>query len=61
MAYQSKNKTELANAAGVSRRTLERWLTCHADQLKAFGVRKYDKMLPPSAVRYICETFDIDI
>lgn len=54
-------KSELADAAGVSLKVLNRWLEPHRLQLAAFGVGKYDKMLPPSAVRYICITFDIEL
>ena len=59
--YKSMLKSELADAAGVSLKVLNRWLEPHRQQLAAFGVGKYDKMLPPSAVRYICSTFDIEL
>lgn len=54
-------KNEIARAAGVSLKVLNRWLEPHRQQLAAFGVGKYDKMLPPSAVQYICITFDIEL
>ena len=59
--YKSMLKSELADAAGVSLKVLNRWLEPHRQQLAAFGVGKYDKMLPPSAVHYICITFDIEV
>ena len=61
MAYKAMYKYELARAAGVSVKVLNRWLESHRQQLAAFGVGKYDKMLPPTAVRYICSTFDIEL
>ena len=57
---KSMYKNELARA-GVSLKVLNRWLEPHRQQLSAFSVGKYDKMLPPSAVRYICITFDIEL
>ena len=58
--YKAMYKNEIARAAGVSLKVLNRWLEPHRQQLAAFGVGKYDKMLPPSAVNYICSTFDIE-
>ena len=54
-------KSELSRAAGVSLKVLNRWLEPHRQQLTSFGVGRYDKMLPPSAVNYICSTFDIEL
>ena len=54
-------KNELARAAGVSLKVLNRWLEPHREKLTTLGVGKYDKMLPPSAVHYICITFDIEV
>ena len=59
--YKSMSQSELANCAGVNRRTLFRWLLKHKKQLVALGVVPNAKTLPPAAVRYICETFCIDI
>ena len=50
MPYKSMYKSELARAAGVSLKVLNRWLEPHRQQLSAFGVGKYDKMLPPISV-----------
>lgn len=61
MSYKAMYKNELADAAGVSLKVLNRWLEPHRQQLAALGVGKYDKMLPPSAVHYICSTFDIEL
>ena len=54
-------KSELAQAAGVSRRTLQRWLSRHSDELMMLGVRPRDKLLPPVVVRYVAEQYGIDL
>ncbi len=54
-------KKELAQCAGVSMRTLSRWLSGEAEQLKVLGVQPKDRLLTPKAVRYICEKFDIEV
>ena len=59
--YKAMLKSELARAAGVSLKVLNRWLEPHRQQLTNLGVGKYDKMLPPSAVNYICSTFEIEL
>lgn len=59
--YKAMTYTQLALCAGVSRRTLYNWLKGHQKQLQKFGVTPNAKALPPAAVRYICETFCIDI
>ena len=61
--YQSMTYTQLAERAGVSRRTLYNWLHAygHYNKLQALGVTSHAKALPPAAVRYICETFCIEV
>ena len=54
-------KYELAYAAGVSTRTFTRWLNMHTAQLHKLGVTKNMHLLPPSAVKYLCETFVIEL
>ena len=58
---KSMTKSELAQAAGVSMKTLQRWLSRHSDELAILGVRPRDKLLPPVAVRYIAEQYGIDL
>ena len=57
------SKSELAKAAGVSRRTLYAWLqTPYMKQrLAAFNLRKRQHILPPEAVKIICEHYVIEI
>ena len=54
-------KAQLAMAAGVSVKTLQRWLSRHSEELAMLGVRLRDKLLPPVAVKYVAEQFGIDL
>ena len=54
-------KAQLAMAAGVSVKTLQRWLSRHREELAMLGVRPRDKLLPPVAVKYVAEQFGIDL
>ena len=54
-------KAQLAAAAGVSVKTLQRWLSRHREELAMLGVRHRDKLLPPVAVKYMAEQFGIDL
>lgn len=54
-------KTQLAIFADVSPRTFSRWLIAHEKALSRFGVTKKTHILPPNAVKYICDHFGIDI
>ena len=58
---KSMTKAQLADAAGVSMKTLQRWLSRHSDELAILGVRPRDKVLPPVAVRYVAEQYGIDL
>ena len=60
---RAMTKSQLAKAAGVSMRTLRRWL---ADpyiqkQLSALQLKKQQVKLPPRAVQIIVEHYSIDI
>lgn len=54
-------KSELAAKAGVSVSTFKRWLRRHQDELSIMGVSPNAKLIPPNAVRYICEMYGIDV
>ena len=58
--YRAMLKSEIARAAGVSHTTFWQWLRPHRDRLARLGVSPTAHLLPPSAVRYICEFFCID-
>ena len=57
------SKSELAKAAGVSERTLRRWLAepYMRKQLRPFHLKKRQRTLPAKAVQKICEHFVIDL
>lgn len=57
---KSKLKVELARAAGVSPRTFCRWLSRHKEELERMGVSPKAHIVPPIAVKYICEEYGID-
>ena len=61
MTYKAMYKSELADAAGVSPRVLATWLKPHGDVLKRMGVQPKTKLLNPAAVKYISETFVIEL
>jgi hypothetical protein len=58
---KAKSLQQIADSAGVSVRTLRRWLVPHKQQLAGLGYTPGMKALPPSAVRYIAEIFCLDI
>lgn len=53
-------KSDLADAAGVSRTTFWRWLKENNSHLEPFGVKPKSKMLPPRAVKWVCDEYGID-
>jgi len=58
---RSYTKKELAYLAGVSRSTFNRWLSAHRAELETMGVSLHTHILPPKAVRYICDIYSIDL
>jgi predicted DNA-binding protein (UPF0251 family) len=59
--YKSMYKYELAEAAGVSSETFRRWLKSDRALLASMGVTPKQQLLPPKAVRYICDKYDIEV
>ena len=57
------SKSELAKAAGVSGRTLRRWLAepYMRKRLRPFQLKKQQIYLPPKAVKIICEHYVIEV
>ena len=53
-------KNEIARAAGVSLGTFRSWLRTDTEALRQMGVSPSTKILPPVAVRYLCEKYCID-
>ena len=58
---KSAYKYELANAAGVSYSTFQRWLIENRCLLAGLGVKRNSKVLPPKAVDWICREYGIDL
>lgn len=54
-------KSELAEAAGVTRQTLRNWMKTDRAALAQMGVDVKQKILPPCAVRYLCEKYAISV
>ena len=61
MPYKSMYKNEIARAAGVSMATFRTWLKSDKQALDAMGITPRQQLLPPVAVRFLCEKYDIDI
>ena len=59
MLYKSMLKSKLAEKADVSNRTFSRWLRQHHPQLQQMGVAPNARLLPPHAVKYVCEEYGI--
>ena len=55
------SKRELARLAGVSPRTFSRYVASRQHILDAMGVPPQAKLLPPQAVKYLCEDYCIDL
>lgn len=54
-------KQELADKAGVSVNTLNRWCKPFQKELEAMGLQRKTKMLPPVAVKFLAEKLCIDV
>jgi len=59
--YQSFYKYQLANAANVSLKTLNRWLKNDTEEIQKLGFKDGDKLLNPAIVKFICEKYVIDL
>lgn len=59
--YKAMLKSELADAAGVSLSTFTSWLRNDQEFLRNLNISKRAKYLPPCAVRYLCDKYDIDL
>ena len=52
-------KSKLAKKAEVSPRTFSRWLKLHRAELEQMGVPANARLLPPHAVKFVCEEYGI--
>ena len=55
------SKSELAAKAGVTVTTLMNWCEPHMKELKAMGMRPNQRLLSPRIVKFLVDTFSIDI
>ncbi len=55
------SKKQLARFAGVSDRTFSRYIQSRRHILDAMGVSPHARLLPPQAVKYVCEDYCIDL
>ena len=58
---KAMSKQQLADAAGISVDTLRKWLTPHKKKLETLGMTQKMRVIPPSVVAFIIETFCIDV
>ena len=58
---KSMTKQQLADKAGVSLNTLNRWCKPLQKELEDIGVQPNARLLPPVAVKFIAEKFCIDL
>ena len=58
---KAKSKQQIADSAGISINTLNRWLAPYQQELKALGMQRNARLLPPKVVLYIAEKFCIDV
>ena len=56
---KAMSKSEMAERAGVSRKTLRRWLKTDEDYLRSQGVIIRQKVFPPQVVKYLFEKYCI--
>ena len=55
------SKRRLAKLAGVSDRTFSRYIASRRHILEEMGISPNARLLPPQAVKYICEDYCIDL
>ena len=58
---KAMKKSELADNAGVTVKTLMNWCHPFRKELAALGLKPNAKKLPPHIVHFICEKFCIDV
>ena len=58
---KAMSKQQLADAAGVSVNTLMNWCRPYREQLAQMGLLPNAKVLPPHIVKFISDTFCIDV
>lgn len=54
---KTMTRQQLAEDAGVDRKTLRNWIVAHYDELKPLGMPYKYGTIPPIAVKYIIEHY----
>jgi transcriptional regulator with XRE-family HTH domain len=58
---KAMTKQQLADRAGVSLNTLNRWMKPLQQQLEDLGMLPGARILPPSIVKFLADRFCIDV
>ncbi len=58
---KAMSKQQLAERAGVSMNTLNKWMKPFQQELEQLGLQPNARMLPPSALLFLAEKYCIDI
>lgn len=61
MTMKKLSKTEFANIAGVSEKTVQRWCVQHRENLKKLFTPPKAKKLHPLAVKYLSQHYCVDL
>ena len=61
ITMKAMTKQQLAESAGVSVRTLNRWCEPYRQELEEMGLLPMARVLPPHIVKYLSEKFCIDV
>ncbi len=61
ITMKAMTKQQLAESAGVSVRTLNRWCKPYRQELEEMGLLPMARVLPPHIVKYLSEKFCIDV
>ena len=61
MLMKSMTKQKLADKAGVSLNTLNRWCKPYKKELEAMGLQPKARLLPPVIVKFIADKLCIDL
>ena len=60
MKKQSRSKKEFADALGISASAFKVWIRPYQEELEQMGVSKFAKVLPPKAVKLLCDKLGME-
>jgi hypothetical protein len=61
MYMKAMTRQQIAFYAGVTVKTLSKWMKPHSKELKALGLQPGMIVLPPNIVKWITDKFCIDV